>query len=266
VAADVLLAITVSTTATGGSTTATATGGSTTTIFCDMKEATGQTRQHKPHQTLAMLHHIAGEDSETFEGLVLEYAVEPLRRPLNQPRSPMDRLTLGRLRAVTEQELARHLMLEVFAPAGPLETSVQKVVIRKLLFQDSSLRRVTTAGFDTAFEAVCVEVPLTQADAEARIAGLGKRKSTPAAQEGPMAGLDTATDFSALFDAKQQRKRGGKKATLRPPLPGAQREAPSREGDRQGVHVLAALGFDVDEMSGSVAELEGRSEKKVWGT
>lgn len=256
VAADVLLAITVHDQQ----------GDFEATIFCDMKEATGLTRHHKPHQTLAMLHHVAGEDSETFEGLVLEYAVEPLRRPLKQPRSPMDRLRLGRLRAVTEQELARHLMLEVFAPAGPLETSVQKVVIRKLLFHDRCLRRVTTAGFDTAFEAVCVEVPLTQAAAETRIAELGKRKSTPAAQQRPVAAPGTATDFLAMFDEKRQRKRGGKKATLRPPLPGAQREPPSREGDRQGVLDLAALGFDVDEISGSVDELEGRSKQIVWGT
>ena len=224
-------------------------------IFCDMKEATGQTRQHKPHQTVAMLRHVGGGDSEAFQGLVLEYAVEPFKRPLNHPRSPMDRLKLGRLQALTEQELAKHVLLEVFAPAGPLDTSVQKVVIRKLFFHDKCLRRVVTAGLDTAFEAVCVEVPLTQEAAEAQMAERRKRKRTPAAQERPMAAPGTAIDF--LLDApKRKRRRGRKKASLHPPLPAAQPVPPSLEGDRQR-DVLAALGFNVDEVSGSVAELEG---------
>jgi hypothetical protein len=234
------------------------------TIFCDMKEAMGQRRQHKPHQTLAMLHHVEGGGPEAFEGLVLEYAVEPLKRPLNQPRSPMDRLTLGRLQAVTEQELAKRLLLEVFAPAGPLDTSVQRVVIRKLLFRDTCLRRVTTTGLDTAFEAVCVEVPSTQAAAEAQLAERARRKHTPAAQaarERPAAVPGAGTDFLASLDsARHKHRRGQRKASTRGSHPLLQAQGPP--GPEQRVDVLAALGFDVDDdLSGSAAGMEGGSNQ-----
>ena len=96
---------------------------------------------------------------------------------------------------------------------------------------------------------------MTQEAAEAQMAERRKRKRTQAAQERPMAAPGTAIDF--LLDApKRKRRRGRKKASLHPPLPAAKPVPPSLEGDRQR-DVLAALGFNVDEVSGSVAELEG---------
>ena len=134
---------------------------------------------------------------------------------------------------------------------------MKKVVIRKLLFHDRCLRRVVTAGLDSAFEPLCVEVPLTQEAAEAQMAERGKGKRMPAAHKRPTAAPGTATDFLATLDApKRKRRRGRKNTSLRPPLPAAQRDPTNREGDGQH-DVLAALGFDVDDISGSVADLEG---------
>ena len=172
-------------------------------VFCGLVFCLGGHGHHKPSQTFCLLEPVEESNEADLNGLVLRYSVQDLVATTQRVRSPMDRVTLGELQIMAEDELAKHLMLQVFPPTIDLESSVAKVVVSKLLYTDRTLREIVVLGADTTFDPIAVDL---SCPASVMLQKLGKAKAVGKKSTAPKP-PGGAVDLLAIMDDPAPPKR-----------------------------------------------------------
>lgn len=173
--ADLLLAIEVFTTVEEAAPQA--------TCFVHLCLAAGAHAQFPAEQTFALLQ-VVSDHAPPWDytaGILLEYEHETFVAPLKKVKTPINRQTFGALSMLTEDGLAAHIMFNMIpslGSAGRAQTPVQRVLLKRLAFEDVTLNRVRVVGL---------------------LAGGGDTKDCAA--PAPRAKRRSSRDFLAIFDS-----------------------------------------------------------------